>query len=65
MKTKNEIKIKHPDYRRIQELSHCIDHTITGADFNTNYPNSYRINYVAGDIHRYFKCAGKYERQDS
>lgn len=58
MKTENETKIVMLDYKRIQELSHRIDCTITEADFNTSYPNPYRIDYTASDIHRYLKHVG-------
>ena len=50
-----EVKIKHPNYKRINEESHRMDCTITSADFNTNYPNPYRIDYTFGDIHRYLR----------
>ena len=55
MKTENETKFKKLDYKRIQELSHRIDCTITEADFNTSRPNPYRIDYTISDIHRYSK----------
>ena len=58
MKTENETKIVMLDYKRIRELSHRIDCTITEADFNTSHPNPYRIDYTASDIHRYLKCTG-------
>lgn len=51
-------KITQPDYKTIRELSRRIDCTITEADFNTNYPNPYRIDYIARDIHRYLKYVG-------
>lgn len=54
----NETKFRQPDYKTIQRLSHRIDCTITGADFNTSHPNPYRIDYTASDIHRYLKYAG-------
>ena len=59
MKTENETKITYPDYKTIRELSHRIDCTITEADFNTSHPNLHRIDYIASDIHRYLKYAGK------
>lgn len=55
MKTKDKVKIIEPDYKKIRELSHCIDCTIREADFNTSFPNPYRISYTASDIHRYLK----------
>lgn len=58
MKTENETKIVVPDYKKIQEMSHRMDCTITEADFNTNHPNPHRIDYTASDIHRYFKYVG-------
>ena len=58
MKTENKAKLKEPDYKSIQELSHRIDCTITQADFDTSHPNPYRIDYTASDIHRYLKYAG-------
>ena len=58
MKTENKTKLKKPDYKLIRELSHCIDCTITQEDFNTSSPNSYRIDYLISDIHRYLKYAG-------
>lgn len=51
----NKTKFKEPDYKLIQKLSHRIDCTITEADFNTNRPNPYRIDYAVSDIHRYSK----------
>lgn len=61
MKIENEKKITYPDYKAIRELSHCIDCTITQADFNTSSPNPYRIDYLISDIHRYlnYKTGGK------
>ena len=58
MKIKNETNLTYPDYKKIGELSHHIDCTITEADFNTSHPNPYRIDYIASDIHRYLKYAG-------
>ena len=58
MKIENETKITYPDYKSIRELSHCIDCTITQADFNTSSPNPYRIDYITSDIHRYLKNVG-------
>ena len=51
----NKTKFTQPDYKAIRELSHCIDCTITEAEFNTNHPNPYRIDYAISDIHRYLK----------
>ena len=58
MKTENETKIVELDYKAICKLSHRIDCTITEADFNTNHPNPYRIDYTASDIHRYLRYKG-------
>lgn len=58
---KNETKFKELDYKRIRELSHRIDCTITGADFNTYRPNPRRVDSIASDIHRYLKRGGKIE----
>ena len=58
MKIENETKITYPDYKLIRELSHCMDCTITQADFNTSSPNPYRIGYLISDIHRCLKYAG-------
>ena len=55
----NKTKFKEPDYKRIRELSHLMDCTITEADFNTSHPNPYRIDYTASDIHRYLKYIHK------
>ena len=49
----------YPDYRKIRELSHRMDCTITEADFNTSRPNPYRIDYAASDINRYLKRGGE------
>ena len=57
MKTENKTKFKEPDYNTIRELSHCIDCTITQADFNTSSPNPYRIDYLISDISKYLKYA--------
>ena len=59
MKIENKTKFKEPDYKRIRELSHRMDCTITEADFNTKHPNPYRVAYAASDIHRYLKYAQK------
>ena len=59
MKIENETKITYPDYKSIRELSHCMDCTITQADFDTSNPNPYRIRYLISDIHRCLKYAGK------
>ena len=58
MKIENETKITYPDYKSIRELSHCIDCTITQADFNASNPNPYRIDYLISDINRHLKHAG-------
>ena len=58
MKIENETKITYPDYKSIRELSHCIDCTITQADFNTSNPNPLRIGYMLCDINRYLKYTG-------
>lgn len=58
MKIGNETKNTYPDYKSIRELSHCMDCTITQADFDTSNPNPYRIDYAASDIYRYLKYAG-------
>lgn len=58
MEIKNKERKTTIDYKAIRELSHCMDCMITEEDFNTEYPNSCRINYVASDIHRYFKYKG-------
>ena len=58
MKIENETKITYPDYKSIRELSHCMDCTITHADFNMSSPNSYRIDYLISDTSRYLKYAG-------
>ena len=59
MKMKNETKILVPNHEDARELSCRIDHTITEADFNTNRPNTHRVDYIAGDIRRYLKRGGK------
>ena len=59
MKIENDTKNTYPDYKSIRELSHCMDCTITQADFDMSNPNSYRIDYLISDIHRYLKYAGK------
>lgn len=59
MKAENKTNHKEPDYKRIRELSHRIHCTITEADFNTNHPNPYRIDYIASDIGRYLKYIHK------
>ena len=58
MKIENKTKITYPDYKSIRELSHCINCTITQADFNTSSPNPYRIDYLISDIYRCLKYAG-------
>lgn len=57
MKIENEKKITYTDYKAVQELSHCMDCTITQADFNTSSPNPYRIDYLISDISKYLKYA--------
>ena len=59
MEIKNNERKTGIDYKKIRELSHRIDCTITEADFNTNHPSPYRIDYLVSDIHRYLKYAGK------
>lgn len=58
MKTKNEVKIIRPDYKKIREISKRMDCSVTEADFNTNRPNPYRIDYTSSDIHRYLRYVG-------
>lgn len=58
MKTKNKTKLTYPDYKSIREVSHCIDCTITEADFNTSHPNPYRIDYLISDMRRYLEYVG-------
>lgn len=58
MTTEGRTNISQPDYKKLQEMSHRVDCTITEADFNTSHPNPYRIDYTAGDIHRYLKRGG-------
>lgn len=53
----NETKLIELDYKKIRELSHRMDCTITKADFNTSHPNPYRVDYTVSDIHRYLKYA--------
>lgn len=55
MKIEDEKKITYTDYKAVRELSHCMDCTITQADFNTSSPNPYRIDYLISDIYRYLK----------
>ena len=50
-----EIKITYPDYKKIREESYRIDCTVTQADFNTNHPNPYRLEYMISDFNRYLK----------
>lgn len=57
MKNKNKER-KIIDYKRIRKMSYCMDCTITEEDFNTSYPNPYRIDYLMSDIHRYLKYTG-------
>ena len=58
MKTKNKTQNTYPDYKTIRIKAQCIDCTITEADFNTDHPNPYRIDYIVSDINRHFKHAG-------
>ena len=58
MKIENETKNTYTDYKAVRELSHCMDCTITQADFDTSNPNPYRIDYLISDISRYLKYAG-------
>ena len=46
--------ISQEEYSRIQ-------HTICLDDFNTNYPNTNRINRIASEINEYLK----YDRKNS
>ena len=55
---KTEVKNTYLDYKKIREESCRIDCTITLSDFCTSYPNPYRIDYAASDIHRYLKYMG-------
>lgn len=57
MKIEDEKKITYTDYKAVRELSHCMDCTITQADFNTSSPNPYRIDYLISDISKYLKYA--------
>ena len=57
MKIEDENKITYTDYKTVRELSHCMDCTITQADFNTSSPNPYRIDYLISDISKYLKYA--------
>ena len=57
MKIENETKNTYTDYKAVRELSHCMDCTITQADFNTSNPNPYRIDYLISDISKYLKYA--------
>ena len=59
METENKTKFKEPDYKRIRELSHRIDCTITEADFNTSHHNPHRIDYTISDFNRYLRCGGE------
>ena len=52
---KFEREIKYPDYKKIREESCRMDCTIVEADFNTNHPHTYRVDYAANDIKRYLK----------
>lgn len=58
MKVESETKFTYPDYKNIRELSHRMDCTITGADFDTSRPNSSRVDNIACDINRYLSCMG-------
>ena len=57
MKIENETKNTYTDYKAVRELSHCMDCTITQADFDTSNPNPYRIDYLISDISKYLKYA--------
>ena len=58
MKMENETKFVVPDYKKIHEISHRMDCTITEADYDTDHPNRYRIDYIVCDINRYLKNGG-------
>lgn len=58
MKIGSETKITYPDYKRIRELSHCIDCVLYESDFSTYYPNRWTDRTMA-DINRYLKYGGK------
>lgn len=55
MKNHYESKFTYLNHEEIRRDSHRVDCTVTEADFNTNRPNPYRINYAISDISRYFK----------
>lgn len=56
---KNSEKINRTiDYKKIRELSHRMDCTITEADFNPTHPNPCRIDFTASDIHRFLINSG-------
>ena len=48
-------KTTYWNYKEIQKESHRIDCTITEEDFNTNRPNSCRINALISDMNRHLK----------
>ena len=50
-----EMEITYPDYKKIKKESNCIDCTIMEEDFNTGYPNPYRVDNAAQDIYRYLR----------
>lgn len=64
MEIKNKERKTTIDYKAICELSHRMDHTVTESDFNTEHPNSCRINYIASDIHRYLKYVRTYSAKE-
>ena len=47
MKIGSETKITYPDYKRIRELSHCIDCVLYESDFSTYYPNRWTDRTMA------------------
>lgn len=53
MNTQKKQNNTYIDYKAIREMGKRIDCTIVKADFNTNHPNPYRIDYTVADISRY------------
>ena len=52
---KTNTKHTYLDYKTIQQESHCVDCTISEADFYTNRPNLYRINAIVCDLNKHLK----------
>lgn len=52
---RENVNIMYPDYKKIRNESCRINCMITQEDFYTNYPNPYRIDYIARDISDYKK----------